>query len=209
VQYDGASQSLIQNEDLPSGAAVIGGVEDGSPAAEAGLQPGDVVTAINGERMQNYLQLGNTVASMRPGEEVTLSVWRNGETREITVTLGSASTGGAEGGGEGDTPSEDQMMQELGLSLRNITPEIARQLGLDDTDGVIITDVDRSNPMIRSSGLSPKQVIVEIAGQPVPDVETFQEVYGEIPPGQAFRVVVRLPQGFVDVTSLRKPANGG
>jgi serine protease Do len=63
--------------------------------------------------------------------------------------------------------------------------------------------------MIRSSGLSPKQVIVEIAGQPVPDVETFQEVYGEIEPGQAFRVVVRLPQGFVDVTSLRKPANGG
>jgi serine protease Do len=40
-------------------------------------------------------------------------------------------------------------------------------------------------------------------------VETFQEVYGEIEPGQAFRVVVRLPQGFVDVTSLRKPANGG
>jgi serine protease Do len=209
VRYGPASQSLIQNEDLPSGAAVIGGVEDGSPADEAGLQPGDVVTAINGETLENYLQIGNRVASMQPGQEVTLTVRRNGESREINVTLGAADTGGTEGGGDGDAPSEDQMMQELGMSLRNITPEIARQLGLDDTDGVIITDVDRSNPMIRSSGLSPKQVIVEIAGQPVPDVETFQEVYGEIEPGQAFRVVVRLPQGFVDVTSLRKPANGG
>jgi serine protease Do len=63
--------------------------------------------------------------------------------------------------------------------------------------------------MIRNSGLSPRQVIVEIAGQPTPDVETFQQVYGEIPPGEAFRVVVRLPQGFVDVTSLRKPADNG
>jgi serine protease Do len=187
---------------------VIGGVEDGSPADEAGLQPGDVVTAINGETLQNYLQIGNRVASMQPGQEVTLTVRRNGESREINVTLGAADTGGTEGGGD-DTPSEDQMMQELGLSLRNITPEIARQLGLDDTDGVVITDVDRSNPMIRSSGLSPKQVIVEIAGQPVPDVETFQEVYAGIAPGQAFRVLVRLPQGFVDVTSLRKPSNGG
>jgi serine protease Do len=205
VRYDGASQSLIENEDLPSGAAVIGSVEEGSPADEAGLQPGDIVTAINGDPMQNYLQLGNTVASMRPGEEVTLTVWRDEETQEITVTLGAADTGGSEGGGEGDAPSQDQMMQELGLSLRNVTPEIARQLGLDSADGVIITDVDRSNPMIRNSGLSPKQVIVEIAGQPVPDVETFQEVYAEIPEGRAFRVVVRLPQGFVDVTSLRKP----
>ena len=99
VQYDGASQSLIQNENLPSGAAVIGGVEDGSPADKAGLEPGDVVTAINGERMQNYLQLGNTVASMRPGDEVTLTVWRDGETQEITVTLGATSTGATEGDG--------------------------------------------------------------------------------------------------------------
>ena len=209
VRYGPASQSLIRNEDLSSGAAVIGQVQEGSPADEAGLQAGDVVTAINGEPLQNHLQIGNQIASMQPGQEVTLTVQRDGESREITVTLGSASTGGSDEGGGGDAPSQDQMMQELGLGLRNITPEIAEQLGLDSAEGVIITDVDRSNPMIRSSGLSPKQVIVEIAGQPVPDVETFQEVYAEISPGQAFRVVVRLPQGFVDVTSLRKPSNGG
>jgi len=208
VRYGPASQSLIKNEGLPNGAAVIGDVQDGSPADDAGLQPGDVVTALNGEPLQNYLQIGNRVASMQPGQEVTLTIRRNGESREISVTLGSADTGGSEGGGD-EAPSQDQMMQELGMSIQNITPEIARQLGLDDTDGVVITDVDRSNPMIRSSGLSPKQVIVEVAGQPVPDVETFREVYGEIPPGRAFRVVVRLPQGFVNVTSLRKPENGG
>jgi serine protease Do len=142
---------------------------------------------------------------MRPGEQVTLSVRRNGETREITVTLGAADGDEEASSSDDEAPSQDQLMEELGLNVQNITPEIARQLGLDDTEGVVITDVDGSNPMIRQSGLQPRQVIIEMAGRPVPDVETFQDVYGEIPPGEAFRVVVRLPQGFVDVTSLRKP----
>jgi serine protease Do len=209
VRYGPANQSLIQNEDLPSGAAVVGSVEDGSAADEAGLQPGDIVTAINGESLQNHLQLGNMIASRQPGDEVTLTINREGEEQQITVTLGSASAETETAEAEGEAPSPDQLMEELGLSLRNITPEIARQLGMDDTDGVIITEVDRSNPSIRNSGLQEKLIIIEIAGQPVPDVETFRAVYGEIQPGQAFRVVVRSPQGFVDVTSLRKPSNGG
>jgi serine protease Do len=208
IRYQGASQSLIQNEDLPQGAAIVSQVEDGSPADEAGLQPRDIITAINGQPLNNYLQVSNRISSLQPGEEVTLTINRNGDTREITVTLGSRGeemTASAEGDGDEGSPSKEQMMEELGLNVRDITPDIARQLGLDDTDGVVITDVDRSNPMIRSSGLEPRQVIIEIAGKPVPDVETFQEVYAQIPGGEAFRVVVRLPQGFVDVTSLRKP----
>ncbi len=205
VSYNPASQSLIKNEDLPQGAAVIGRVEDGSPADKAGLKTKDIVIAINGEPLQNYLQLGNKVSSMRPGEEVTLTIRRNGEKKKISVTLGSANQESQTASGEGDTPSKDQLMKELGLNIQNVTPEIARQLGLDEAKGVVITDVDRSNPMIRQSGLAPKQVIIEMAGKSIPDVETFQEVYAKIPAGEAFRVAVRLPQGFVDVTSLRKP----
>jgi serine protease Do len=205
VRYGAASESLIKNEELPNGAAVIGEVEDGSPADEAGLQAGDIVTAIDGEELQNYLQIGNKIASMRPGTEVTLMINRNGETREISVTLGSASEETETADAGEDAPSRDQLMDELGLSIQNITPEIARQLDIEGTDGVVITDVDRSNPSLRNSGLQERLIIVEIAGQPTPDVETFQEVYAKIPSGEAFRVVVRSPQGFVNVTSLRKP----
>ncbi len=206
VEYKAASQSLRSNENLPSGAAVIGQVEDGSPADQAGLKPGDVVTAINGKKLENHLQLGNTVAGMQPGEEVTLTInQRDGENKKVTVTLGSASSGEKMASEEENAPSKDELMKELGLSIRNVTPEIARQLGLDEAKGVIIEDVDRSKPMIRQSGLAPKQIIVEMAGKSIPDVETFQEVYGKVPAGEGFRVAVRLPQGFVDVTYLRKP----
>ncbi len=211
INYGPAPQTLIQNEDLPSGASVISQVQDGTPADEAGLQAGDVIVAIDGQQLEKYLEVSNLIASKQPGEEVTLTINRNGSQEKYTVTLGSRDQGmtaSNEGGGD-DTPSREQLMQELGLSIRDISPEIARQLGLDNTDGVVITDVDQSNPMIRNSGLSPRQIIVEVAGEPTPNVETFQEVYGKIPAGKAFRVVVRSPQGFVNVTSLRKPDDNG
>jgi serine protease Do len=207
INYGAASQNLIESEDLPSGAAVISRVQEGTPAAEAGLQAGDIITAINGQTLEKYLQVSNLISSMQPGQEATLTINRNGEQRQLTVTLGSRDEGMTASGGEGDDgPSREEMMEELGLSVQNVTPDIARRLGMDDTDGVVITDVDRANPMIRDSGLEPGMVIMEMDGQPIADMETFQEVYAEIEPGQAFRVVVRLQQGFVNVTSLRKPA---
>lgn len=205
VTYGPASKSLIQNEDLPSGAAIVRQVEDGSAADEAGLEAGDVVTAVDGQKLDNHLQIGNRVASMRPGDEVTLTIRRDDEMSEITATLEAAGEGDQTASAEGDPPSEDQLMKELGLKIQNVTPEIARRLRLNNTDGVVITDVDRSNPMIRRSGLESGQVIIKMDGKNTPDTEAFQEVYGQIPPGKAFRVVVRLQQGFVDVTSLRKP----
>lgn len=212
IRYDSASPSLIQNEGLPSGAVVVAQVEEGTPAEDAGIEAGDVITAVDDQKLTENRQLSYLIASKQPGDEVTLTLSRNGEQEEVTVTLGSQEEGltASNSGGDGEeAPSQDQVMEELGLNIRDITPDVARKLGLDSPEGVLITDVDRSNPMIRNSGLQPRQVIVEMAGNPTPDVETFQEVYANIEPGQAFRVVVRLPQGFVDVTSLRKPQNNG
>lgn len=211
IRYNGASESLIKNEELPQGAAVIAQIEEGSPADEAGLKAGDIITAINGQQLDKYLQVSNLISSRRPGEEVEVTINRNGNTKTVTVTLGSRDEGmtASSERGEEEGPSEEQLMKELGLSIRNISPDIARKLGLDNTDGVVITDINQANAMIRRSGLEPGQVIKEIAGKPVPDVETFQDVYAELPEGKAFRVVVRLREGFVDVTSLRKPADNG
>jgi serine protease Do len=209
INYQSASQNLIESEGYPSGAAIVSRVQEGTPAAEAGLEAGDVIVSIDGQPLDQYLQVSNIIASKQPGEDVELTIDRDGEEQTLTVTLGSRDQATASSQDGGDTPSRDQLMEELGLSIRDISPEIARELGLDEPEGVVITEVDQSNPMIRNSGLGPRQVIVEMAGQPIPDVDTFREVYGEIESGRAFRVVVRLPQGFVNVTSLRKPQTNG
>ena len=100
-------------------------------------------------------------------------------------------------------------MKSLGMQLQNITPEIARRLGLDAAEGVLITEVDRSNPMIADSGLQPNMIITRVAGQEVASVSDFQAVYDRMDAGQAFRVLVRTPDGLAYVTSLRKPTEEG
>jgi serine protease Do len=214
VSYGPVSPNIIEAEDLPRGAAGIGRVEDGSAADEAGLQAGDIIVAIEGEPLRDYLQLGNVIGSKQPGETISITVNREGERRQFTVELGAwegedEPTASAEGGGEdsgGDAPSREDLMDDLGIAYRDLTPDIAEQLGLDSDTGVIITEVDRSREMVRDSGLQPKQIIVRMAGQTVEDGEALRRIYSEIPAGEAFRLVVRTPQGFVTTTALRKPS---
>ena len=204
IGYDRAPTSLIQNENLPKGSVIIRSVTEGTAAAEAGLQSGDVITHVDGTPLDESLQIANRIASKQPGDEVSLRVLkRSGEDTSLTVTLGSRDQGMTVSGESG--PSQDEMMQEMGFNVQNVTPELARRLGLDDTQGVVITDVDQSNRQVRESGLQPRQVILQMAGQEIPNVQTFRDVYAEIDPGQAFRLVIKSPEGFVGQTSLRKP----
>lgn len=205
INYQPASNSLVENEDLPKGSVIIRSITDGSAAAEAGLQSGDVITHVDGTALGKSLQIANLIASKQPGDDVSLRVLkRSGETESLTVTLGSRDQG-MTASAEESGPSQDEMMDELGFSVQNVTPEIARQLGLDDTRGVVITEVDQSNRQVREAGLQPRQVILQMAGEEISDVQTFRAVYADINPGQAFRLVIQSPEGFVGQTSLRKP----
>jgi serine protease Do len=203
IEYDSAPMSLIENEELPKGSVIVRTVEDGTAAAEAGLQSGDVITSVDGESLRETLQIANLIASKAPGDEVSLNVLkRSGDEETITVTLGARDSGMT---ASADQPSSDEMMEELGIGVQNVTPEIARRLGMDEARGVVITEVDRSNPSIRDSGLRPRQVILQMAGEEINNVDQFREVYAGIPAGEAFRLVVQN-RGFVAQTSLRKPA---
>jgi putative serine protease PepD len=77
----------------------------GGPAAKAGLQPGDVITAVNGSQVADINQFVGTIANYAPGDTVTLSVNRGGQSKSIKLTLGSqpasASTSQSQGGGLG------------------------------------------------------------------------------------------------------------
>ena len=79
----------FQNYGLPQGAA-IQSVQENSPAAEAGLQPNDIITHINGEKITGYAQLSQYIREAGVGGQLKLTVFRQGETLEITVTIGES-----------------------------------------------------------------------------------------------------------------------
>lgn len=91
IEYGPASESLIQALDLPRGAAVIGRVAQGSAADRAGLEPGDVIVAVDGDRLQKPLELSQIIGMKKPGDRVRLTINRDGDIREFTVRLGDSS----------------------------------------------------------------------------------------------------------------------
>ena len=84
----------VQGAETDTVGAVVAGVEEGSPAADAGLQEGDVVTAVDGEAVRDAAGLTSTVRSHAPGDQVTLTISRDGEESEVTATLGTLDSEG-------------------------------------------------------------------------------------------------------------------
>ncbi len=212
INYGPATPSLIEAEDLPRGAAAVASVEGGSPADAAGLQAGDVVVAIGGEELTNYLQVGQKIANMKPGDTVEMTIDRDGTRQTLTATLDereaerTAQRGSRGRGGEND---EGEMMENMGLTLRNLTPGLARRLGLDDTQGVVITSVNPASDAYQEANLRRGLVIEKVDGQPVADVRAFMGLYRDMEPGTAFRLTLRDPRsGSTLVTALTKPSSG-
>lgn len=208
VSYGPASPSLIDALDLPRGAAVVEQVTPGTAAERAGLQSGDIIVSVNGRELTNHQQLSLWIGAMKPGETVELTVNRDGDLETLEVELGAW---------EGDTETvaanepanrspREQMMEELGFTLGNITPELARRAGFESpVDGVIVTDINPSSDAFREARLRTGHVIIEIDRRPVRNLEEFEEVYRNIEPGSTFLVRLRTPGGGTNVTALTKP----
>jgi serine protease Do len=209
VQFGPASESLINALDLPRGAAVVSSVMPGSSAEQAGLEAGDIIISINGNELTNHLQLSQMIGAMHPGEEVSLTVVRDEERRTFDIELGgweaSEEIASADDG-ERERSSRDQMMENLGLRLSDITPDLARRAGLEQSvSGVIVTEVNPASDAYRDSELRQGHIIIEIDKQPVRNLNEFEEIYRGIEPGQPFLVKLLVGEDQTSITALTKP----
>jgi serine protease Do len=171
----------------PKGA-IVGDVTPGAPGAKAGLKSGDVITAIDGKKVDGPDDLTMDVISHAPGSEVTLDAVRNGQPMTVKVTLGQR-PGGVEwdknrGGNndENNQPNDNGdngSVTARGISVEPLTPDIAQQLGLaSSVHGVVIDNVDASSPAA-DKGLTKGLVITAINRQPVNSVQDFKRLMAE------------------------------
>ncbi|HEY3356601.1 MAG TPA: Do family serine endopeptidase [Polyangia bacterium] len=170
----------------PTQGALIAQVQDGSPAAKAGLQPGDIVTAIDGRPVATSKDLQRSVLDERIGKQVHLGVWRAGKQLTLAATTMEApgETGHAQGGGQGgNAPSS------FGLELRDLTPELAEHLHLPSrAHGAIIAQVAPGSPA-DEAGLAQGDLIVEVDRQPVRGAsDAAQRLKATRPQGHLLRV---------------------
>jgi len=145
-----------------SEGALVSHVEPEGPAAEAGLERGDIISAIDDKPMTDMRELRLEVASRRPGDTVALAVLRDGSETKLQIKLGEMP--GEEAPVE---KSESKSDDALGISVQALSPELADRLGVDPTaKGVVVSRVNPGSPAAEA-GLRRGDVIIEAARQPV------------------------------------------
>jgi serine protease Do len=146
-----------------------------SPAAKAGLKVGDVITAINGDPVEDVNSFRLVVAGFAPGTKIDLKVNRAGKTSDFPVTLTEYNMEATSGqGGPESAPGKGEKGAMKGVSVQALTPEIRQQMQLPDDvkGGVVITDLDDDSPAA-AAGLQPGLVVVQVNHQPVNTVAEF------------------------------------
>jgi len=140
------------------------------PAAKAGLQRGDVIVGFNGHTVQESSELPRMVAAMTPGTKVSVDILRSGKKLTIPVTLGTLAEE-KEASAKLQTPDVEE---SLGLRVEAITPELVRSLRLDNSKGVVVSQVVPDSPAAEA-GIRRGDVVREVNRQPVTDMESYTE----------------------------------
>jgi Do/DeqQ family serine protease len=179
VNIQNVTEEVAKSLDLKEAKGVlVSNVKTGSAADKAGIKRGDIITAINGEAIEDSNVLRNKVAGTAPGSDIKVTVLRGGKTEEFTAKLDEFDVGATKGENPGEENEEGPATQKetgkLGLSLEPVTPQISRQLQLPaGTGGLVVTDVDPSGASAEE-GIQRGDVIMEINQQPVQSLDDVQ-----------------------------------
>jgi serine protease Do len=176
--------------------ALVGDVVSGTPAEKAGIKRGDVIVEFNGKSVEDSHDLPAMVAVTPVGKKVPLTVVRDGKKREIEVKIAQLESEGAEN--ETSNPTQG----EWGLTLENITPEIAQHFHLKTLHGVVVSDVEPGGPA-HEAGIHRGDLILEINQKPVNTVEEAMEAITKTDDNAPLLVLVQRDQGSLFIAMAK------
>jgi serine protease Do len=172
--------------------ALVRSVTPGGAAGKAGMKPGDVIVAFNGKPVKKNDDLVAMVMATKPGSTVPLRVIRDKSEQTLSVTVDELDLEAETTQQTRNRESEPQneATAGFGMSLSNITPDVARRLRLpDNARGALVIDVDPASPAARA-GLAPGDVIVEVNRQAVTSASEAQRELTKVPSGSSARIVM-------------------
>jgi serine protease Do len=195
ISRDPITKELAKEFGLPNtNGAVISSVAQNTPAARAGLKPGDVIVEYNGRPVTDSDSLVSMVVATKPGTTVPVTIFRDNKRQTLSITPDELDLEAEANGGRSPRPNgpdrEAPTATDFGMQLEPITPEVARQLDLPrGRGGAIITDVDRGS-IAANAGIQPNDVIVEVNRQPVANVSQVTRALQSATAGRPVFLVV-------------------
>jgi serine protease Do len=182
--------------------ALVAQVPKDGPAADAGIEPGDVIVQFNGKNVAKSDDLPELVGNTTPATTVPIKIVRKGKEMTLNVKVAELDLEAENGSQQSSNAAEPgaETSAGFGITLNNITPDLERQMELPrGTKGVIITDVDPDSPAGRMGALQPGDVILQISGQPVSTATEASQLLKAVPSGRSvgMRISRRGQEQFV------------
>jgi serine protease Do len=155
---------------------IISNVEKDSPADKAGLKGHDIILELNGKKIESYDTFRNDIADIQPDSKIKLTVSRDGEKQNITVTLGERP---ADGTAKVLPKEQPKSKEALGIEVQDVTNDIARQLGYKVGEGVVVTSVDPGSPA-GEAGIESGDLILSVDRKNVNSADEFEKAISKI-----------------------------
>jgi len=190
VNIQPVTPELAKEFKLPDqSGALIGGVSEDTPAADAGLKEGDVIVEFNGKKVSDFRHLRLMVAQTAPKTKVTLKIIRDGREKPLTATLGELPENLTATGGAPSEKAEPRVDALDGVEVTDLDSRSRRQFDVPaSVRGALVTKVDAESEAY-DAGLRPGDVILEIDRKPVRDAEAAVELSGKV---EGKRVLLRV-----------------
>jgi len=174
--------------------ALVGNVEADSPADKAGVQVGDVIQKIDGRSVEGSADLSRSIRSIKPGQKVTLTVWRGGKSHDMSVTIAEfkdpdESVKLAEGGSRGKG-KEQPKTDKLGLAVKELSAEDKKTLKI--AAGVM---VEASEGAAAAAQVGPGDVILRINNTEITSVKAFKETVAKLDLKKPVSLLIRDQDG--------------
>ncbi len=182
----------------PQGA-LVNEIVKGSPADRAGLQRGDVLLEYDNQKILEINDLPRLVAATPVDKTVKVKIFRDGQEREVKVTVGKMAEGE-----QGIATSDDKESGgALGLSAVNVTPELAMRFSLEKTEGILIIKIAPDGPAAEAN-LRVGDLIVEADGKEIKSVKDFEEIVGKMSAGKVLRLLIQRKSTLLYTTVTLK-----
>jgi serine protease Do len=162
---------------------IVRTIEADAPASKSDLRPFDVITHVDGTAIDSDSQLQHEVLKKRVGQNLQLTVWRKGQVVTVPVKTGELPDEISRASNEPPRPIQPERPEvgKFGLQVQELTKEVAERLHLPNQQGVLVTGVE-DNSIAANQGIEREDVITEVDGKPVTNVQTFREALNKADP---------------------------
>jgi serine protease Do len=171
--------------------ALVSQVLPGESADKAGMKQGDVIVNFDGRNIENSHELPLIVAGTKIGKETTVTVIRDGKELKLKATIGEMEDEKAASIKSPGQPS-------LGVNLQTLTPQIARELGIKQTVGVVVTGVESGSPADQA-GIKTGDVIGSVNRKPVKNASEFAKEVERVKKGESLLLLIHRGQSALFV----------